>query len=98
MSITIRQRISFDIKLVLSEEDREYFAQSILESAKAHVSGERPLDNAGKHLMRVALTQGEEALITECLRKGIIEALKEEMNQEGGTVSNFSFRNLKAGK
>ncbi|AXY81962.1 hypothetical protein [Dickeya phage Mysterion] len=96
MALTIKQKVSFDVKFVVDSETEQAFESNILEALRDFHAGTRELDGLERHVAIVFLKEGLEAAIRAMiagLYKGTIkEALLEDL--EVASLSPVVVRNV----
>ena len=89
MAITKRMTCKFDLKIVFTSEDVESYARELVQMSKDYVSGEKQ-DGMTRKLVEAAVEHGVEAAIELHLKSVLASKLKEELPEDGATVSNIS--------
>ena len=89
MAITKRLTCKFDLKVVFSKEDIESYSRELVEMTKGYVSGEST-DGFTRKLVETAVEHGAEAAIELHLKKVLAAKLKDELPEDGATLSNIS--------
>ncbi|AWD92379.1 Gp5.5-like host HNS inhibition [Dickeya phage Katbat] len=84
MALTIKQKVSFDVKFVVDSETEKTFESNILEAIRGFHAGTRELEGLERYVVTVFLKEGLEAAITAIiagLYKGTIkEAFLEDLD------------------
>lgn len=89
MAITKRLTCKFDMKIVFTSEDVESYALELVELTKCYVSGEK-LDGMSRKLVETAVEHGVEAALELRLKSVLASKLKDELPENGVTISNIS--------
>lgn len=89
MAITKRLTCKFDLKIVFTSKDVESFSRELVEMTKGYVSGEKQ-DGLTSKLVETAVEQGVEAAIELHLKSALASKLKDELPEDGATLSNIS--------
>lgn len=88
MAITKRLTCKFDLKIVFTSDDVEAYSLELVEMTKGYVSGEIQ-DGFTRKLVETAVEHGVEAAIELHLKKVLASKLKDEMPEDGATISNI---------
>lgn len=88
MAITKRLRVSFDVKAVFPTEAVEEISKAFVEVSRRFLAGAK-LTGYELEVARIAAQAGPEAAIELMLKSGIVEKLKEEIPEDGVTISQF---------
>ncbi|AXY81854.1 Gp5.5-like host HNS inhibition [Dickeya phage Luksen] len=89
MALTIKQKVSFDVKFVVDSETEKTFEGNILEALRGFHAGTRELDGHERHVATVFLKEGLEAAIREIL-VGLYKGAVKEAFLEDLEVSSLS--------
>ena len=89
MAITKRLTCKFDLKIVFTSLDVESYALELVEMTKGYVSGEKQ-DGLTRKLVETAVEHGVEAAIELHLKSVLASKLKDELPEDGATLSNIS--------
>lgn len=89
MAITKRLTCKFDMKIVFTSEDVESYSRQLVEMTKCYVSGGKQ-DGLTRKLVETAVEHGVEAAIELHLKSVLASKLKDEMPEDGATLSNIS--------
>lgn len=89
MAITKRLTCKFDLKIVFTSEDVESYSRELVEMTKCYVSGEKQ-DGMTRKLVETAVEHGVEAAIELHLKSVLAAKLKDELPEDGVTLSNIS--------
>lgn len=88
MAMTKRLHVSFDMKIVFTTEDVEAYTGELRELTRMYAAGEK-LSCWDQTLVKTALEGGVEAAVELHLKKVIAENLKEELPEDGATISQI---------
>uniref|UniRef100_A0AAU7VF57 HNS binding protein n=1 Tax=Enterobacter phage vB_EclP_26 TaxID=3161160 RepID=A0AAU7VF57_9CAUD len=91
MAITKRLTCKFDLKIVYTAEDVESYSRELVSMTKGYVSGEKQ-DGLTRKLVETAVEHGVEAAIELHLKSVLASKLKDELPEDGATISNISTR------
>lgn len=96
MALTIKQKVSFDVKYVVSSERELEFENTILETLRGFHAGTRELDGLERHVATVFLKEGLEPAIKALLSGGYKETIKEAFLEdlEVSSLSPVVVRNV----
>lgn len=89
MAITKRLTCKFDLKIVFTSKDVESYALELVEMTKSYVSGVKQ-DGLTRKLVETAVEHGVEAAIELHLKSVLASKLKDELPEDGATLSNIS--------
>ncbi|WJJ60281.1 hypothetical protein [Salmonella phage ST21] len=89
MAITKRLTCKFDLKIVFTSDDVESYTRELVQMSKDYVSGEKQ-DGLTRKLVETAVEHGIEAAIELHLKSGLASKLKDELPEDGATLSNIS--------
>lgn len=89
MAITKRLTCKFDLKTVFTSDDVESYARELVQRSKDYVSGEKQ-DGLTRKLVETAVEHGVEAAIELHLKSMLASKLKDELPEDGVTLSNIS--------
>ncbi|QDH94178.1 putative HNS binding protein [Escherichia phage vB_EcoP-Ro103C3lw] len=89
MAITKRLSCKFDLKIVFTSDDVEAYARELVQMSKDYVSGEKQ-DGLTRKLVETAVEHGVEAAIELHLKSVLGSKLKDELPEDGATLSNIS--------
>ncbi len=89
MAITKRLTCKFDMKIVFTSEDVESYALELVEMTKSYVSGVKQ-DGLTRKLVETAVEHGVEAAIELHLKSVLASKLKDDLPEDGATLSNIS--------
>lgn len=88
MAITKRLTCKFDLKIVFTSKDVESYSRELVEMTKGYVSGKKQ-DGLTSKLVETAIEHGVEAAIELHLKSAVASKLKDEMPEDGATISNI---------
>lgn len=96
MALTIKQKVSFDVKLVVDSETEQTFENNILEAIRDFHAGTRELEGLERYVVTVFLKEGLERAIQEILVGGYKIAIKEAFLEdlEVSSLSPVVVRNV----
>ena len=89
MAITKRLTCKFDLKIVFTSDAAESYARELVQMSKDYVSGEKQ-DGLTRKLVETAVEHGVEAAIELHLKSVLATKLKDELPEDGATLSNIS--------
>ncbi|ULF48592.1 hypothetical protein [Escherichia phage ZH4] len=89
MAITKRLTCKFDLKIVFTADDVEEYSQELVEMTKGYIAGEKQ-DGLTRKLVETAVEQGVEAAIELHMKSVLASKLKDELPEDGATISNIS--------
>lgn len=89
MAITKRLTCKFDLNIVFTSEDVESYALELVEMTKSYVSGVKQ-DGLTRKLVETAVEHGVEAAIELHLKSVLASKLKDDLPEDGATLSNIS--------
>ena len=105
MAITKRLTCKFDLKIVFTSEDVESYSRELVEMTKGYVSGEKQdgltrkgyvsgekQDGLTRKMVETAVEHGAEAALELHLKSVLASKLKDELPEDGATLSNISVR------
>lgn len=84
MAMTIKQKVSFEVTLVVDTETELKFIADTLKGLRDFSKGQMELTPLQKHVAKVFLEKGEEAAISELLASNMKDELKTLMKLELG--------------
>lgn len=91
MAMTKRMRVSFSLGVVLSTEEVDYFKKGLCELSRKVLNGEKTTGFERK-MVEVGVTEGLEAVVELITKKGIVDALKEDLSSYANQLSFGNFR------
>lgn len=89
MAITKRLTCKFDLKIVFTSKEVESYSRELVEMTNGYVSGEKQ-DGLTRKLVETAVEHGVEAAIELHLKAALASKVKDELPEEGATISNIS--------
>lgn len=89
MAITKRLTCKFDLKIVFTSDDVESYSRELVKMSKDYLSGEKQ-DGLTRKLVETAVEHGVEAAIELHLKSVLATKLKDELPEDGATLSNIS--------
>lgn len=91
MALTYKQKVSFEVTLVVTSETEQGFAEELKNWAKEYVRDPFTLSPLKRHILITSLTYGVEAAIKECSKSGIRQLIKYEFHpRNNGEVNKLS--------
>lgn len=84
MAMTIKQKVSFEVSIVVDTETQEGFIGDTLAAIRDFSKGQMELSPLQRHVAKVFLEKGEEAAISELLASNMKDELKTLMKLELG--------------
>ena len=91
MAMTKRMRVSFSLGAVLSTENVENLKKTLCELSRKVLNGEKTTGFERK-MVEVGVTEGLEAVVELVFKKGIVDALKEDLSNYFNQQSFGNFR------
>lgn len=91
MAMTKRLTCKFDLNIVFTSDEVEDYSQELVEMTKGYISGEKQ-DGLTRKLVETAVEHGVEAALELHLKSALASKLKNELPEDGATISNISVR------
>ena len=91
MAMTKHMRVSFSLGAVLSTENVENLKKTLCELSRKVLNGEKTTGFERK-MVEVGVTEGLEAVVELVFKKGIVDALKEDLSNYFNQQSFGNFR------
>lgn len=91
MAMTIKGKVSFDIKMVVPSDMEAIIIETLRELVQQHSKGVK-LTGIEAALVKASLVDGPEGAIKLDMKSGIAQMLREELGRDGIKVSNVAVR------